>query len=77
MAFPPPHDAWEADPFIRHTARERGRLTHWPTMQSVGVPSAKACALNVKVLVVLAKWWVQFEASSPKIIPVAVLRDQA
>lgn len=78
MAFPPAYEAWEADAFIRHSARERGRLTAWPTMASIGVPSSKACALNVKVLVILAKWWVQHEAgSAPKIIPVSVLRDQA
>ena len=52
MAFPPAHQAWEADAFIRHSGRERGRLTVWPNEKSVGLPSAKACALNVKVLVV-------------------------
>ncbi len=68
---------WEADALLRNSGRHHGRLTVWPSPKSIGIPSAKACALNARVLEITAKWWIQHEATYPRIIPVAVLRDQA
>lgn len=79
MALTVPHawEDWEADAQVRNSGRQHQRLTIWPSEKSTGIPSAKACALNARVLEILAKWWIQYDATYPRIIPVAVLRDQA
>jgi hypothetical protein len=34
-------ETWEAEAFIRHSAREHGQLVKWPNPKAVGIPSMK------------------------------------
>ena len=69
--------AWEGDPLIRTRARQLGQLTTWPSLNVVGIPSKKACAMNVRALELLALWWAPQTDGKTAVTPIAVVRSEA
>ena len=68
-------ELWEADALLRNRARRNDRLTEWPTPQTIGVASMRACAQNAQALMLLATWWVE-RSDRPSAIPIKLVRTQ-
>jgi hypothetical protein len=69
-------DLWEADPFLRGLAREKGCLTKWPSEKVIGIASTAAMSLNTKSMEPLASWWAQ-QKDLPQAVPIDVIRPEA
>ena len=66
----------EADVTVRRRLREKGHMTRWPTMHTVGVPSCKAMSCNARILEIIAEWWCP-TCDSPAILPIELVRREA
>lgn len=67
--------AWEAEGIIRSRGRHNGQLTIWPSKDTIGIASQRACALNHAALELSASYWVE-RSAEPAAIPIGILRDE-
>lgn len=66
----------ESQTSIRNTIRNTGKITKWPSPQSIGVPSVRALALNVPALEQVATWFTR-DSPVPGSIAIDKMRTQA
>lgn len=66
----------DEDTFCRRLGRETKQLSTWQTKKSVGTPSCHHLVLNVRVLLVIGKWWIP-QVDVPKPIPIDTMRKEA
>ena len=65
----------ESQVSVRNTMRTTGKITKWPSPQSIGVPSVKALALNVPALEQVATWFTR-DSVAPGPILIDKIRTQ-
>ena len=65
----------ENDVAIRDIARREKQLTQWPCPKTDGVPSCPALGCNLRLLILVLDWWA-INQTSPKPVPVEVLRNE-
>ena len=61
---------------IRQKARQSQQLTTWPSADTIGIPSQKACVANAKLLELTAMWWTS-ATEVPAAIPIDFMRSEA
>ena len=65
----------EKDEDTRFDARDNKQLTSWPD-KAEGIPSCRACACNLRLLVLVLDWWGK-QSAKPRPIPIDIVRGEA
>ena len=65
----------ESQTSVRNSMRNTGKITKWPSPQSIGVPSVKALTLNVPALEQVATWFTR-DSPDPGSITIDKIRNE-